>query len=68
MLHQLISNIDYLVHLNNNDIVEPLDRAVPFDQVPHTILSTHGGCRPSNLRIIRMLVTEGFDEADNTSR
>ena len=47
-------------------MVEPLDRVVPFGQVPHIILSSHGRRRPYDLRILRMLVTEGVDEADNT--
>ena len=46
--------------------MEPLDRVVPFGQVPHIILSSHEGCRLFDLRIPRMLVTEGVDEVDNT--
>ena len=46
--------------------MEPLDRVVHFGQVPYIILGSHGGCRPSDLRILRMLVTEGIDEADDT--
>lgn len=42
MLHRSTSNLDYLHHLDNNDAVEPLDCAVLFGQVPHTILSSHG--------------------------
>ena len=49
-------------------MVEPLDCAVSFGQVPHAILSLHEGHHPSNLRISRMLVIEGVDEADNTSQ
>ena len=49
-------------------MVELLDHAVSFSQVSHTILSLHRECRPSDLRIPRMVVSKGVDEADNTSR
>ena len=47
-------------------MVEPLDHVVHFGQVPHIILSFHGGCRPFDLKIPRSLVIEGIDEANNT--
>lgn len=47
-------------------MVEPLDHAVPFGQIPYTILSSHGGHRPYDLRILRILVIEGVDEVDIT--
>ena len=48
-------------------MVEPLDCVVPFGQAFHTILSSHRGRRPSNLKISRMLVTKDIDEVENTS-
>lgn len=64
--HQSTSTLDHLHHQDNNDVVEPLDHAVPFSQIPYTILISHGGHRPYDLRILRILVTEGVDEVDIT--
>ena len=49
-------------------MVEPIDCASLFGQVPHTILISHGERRPSKLRIPIMPIIEGIDEVDNTSR
>ena len=68
MLHQPASNLDHIRQQDNDDMVEPLDHAVPLGQASHTILNSHGGHRPSDTRIPRMLVTERVDEVDSTSR
>ena len=68
MLHQPASNLDHIRQQDNDDMVKPLDHAVPLSQALHTILNSHRGHRPSDARIPRMLVTEKVDEVDNTSR
>ncbi|RVW50388.1 hypothetical protein CK203_111367 [Vitis vinifera] len=68
MLHQPASNLDHIRQQDNDDMVEPLDHAVPLGQAPHTILNSHRGHRPSDARIPRMLVTERVDEVEVTRK
>ena len=68
MLNQSTSNLDHIRQQDNDEVVEPLDHALPLGQAPHTIFNLHGGRRPSGTKILRMIVTEGVNEANNTSR
>ena len=68
MLNQSTSNLDHIRQQDNDEVVEPLDHALPLGQAPHTIFNLHGGRRPSGTKILRMIVTEGVNEANNTSQ